>query len=170
LHTEEIARYSSGGQQKGDLMDQSYDIAIVGAGIAGASLAYALSGEASVVLLERESQPGYHSTGRSAATFLKTYGNADIRRLVAASAAFLETPPPGFCEGPILGPRGCLTIAVKEKRALLEQEVARARALVPEVCLLSPAEAQEKVPLLQEAAVASRPQAPLAACSAAMPR
>jgi D-arginine dehydrogenase len=154
LHTEEITRYSCGCQQKEDLMDQSYDIAIVGAGIAGASLAYALSGEASVVLLERESQPGYHSTGRSAATFMKTYGNADIRRLVTASAAFLETPPPGFCEGPILEPRGGLTIAAKEKQSLLEQEFARAQALVPEVCLLSPAEVQEKVPLLQEAAVA----------------
>jgi len=140
--------------ETGGQMDQSYDIAIVGSGIAGASLAYALSDEASVVLLERESQPGYHSTGRSAATFLATYGNAVIRRLVTASAAFLETPPPGFCEGPILRPRGGLTIASEEKRGRLEQEFARARALVPELCLLSPAEVQERVPLLLAAAVA----------------
>lgn len=42
-----------------------YDYVIVGAGIAGASLAYRLPSEASVLVLERESQPGYHSTGRS---------------------------------------------------------------------------------------------------------
>ena len=48
---------------------EAFDIAVVGAGIAGASLAYRLAPQRSVLLLEREAQPGYHSTGRSAAMF-----------------------------------------------------------------------------------------------------
>jgi len=51
------------------------DIAIVGAGIAGAAAAYFLAPHARVLLLEREEQPGYHTTGRSAALFSEAYGN-----------------------------------------------------------------------------------------------
>ena len=62
---------------------ESFDIAIIGAGIAGASLAYRLvyrlADRRSVVVLERESQPGYHSTGRSAAMFMKSYGHGPIQ-------------------------------------------------------------------------------------------
>ena len=42
------------------------DIAVVGAGIAGAAAAYELASTHRVVLIERESHPGYHATGRSA--------------------------------------------------------------------------------------------------------
>ena len=44
-----------------------FDIAIVGAGIAGASLAAECGPYAKVLLLEAEETPGYHTTGRSAA-------------------------------------------------------------------------------------------------------
>ena len=66
-----------------------YDIAIVGAGMAGASLAAELAGEASVLLLEAEDRPGYHSTGRSAAFWSETYGGPLIQPLTSASGAFL---------------------------------------------------------------------------------
>ena len=135
-------------------MDRTFDIAIVGAGISGASLAYALAGRASVVLLERESQPGYHSTGRSAAAFLQTYGNDVIRRLTAASAEFLFRPPPGFSEAPLLLPRPGMTVASADKADLMASAYERAKALVPEVRLLSPDEAREIVPLLRPEAVA----------------
>ncbi len=62
-----------------------FDFAIIGGGIAGASLAYRLASEASVVVLERESQPGYHATGRSAAMFMETYGTPQIQALTRAS-------------------------------------------------------------------------------------
>lgn len=65
-----------------------YDFAVVGAGIAGASAAYRLAPHASVALLEREGQPGYHSTGRSAAMFMESYGTPAIRALTRASRAF----------------------------------------------------------------------------------
>jgi D-arginine dehydrogenase len=61
------------------------DVVVVGAGIAGVSAAYELSGGASVLLLEREAQPAYHTTGRSAAMLLDSYGGAPVRALTAAS-------------------------------------------------------------------------------------
>ncbi|MDE2393949.1 MAG: FAD-dependent oxidoreductase, partial [Burkholderiales bacterium] len=64
-----------------------FDVAIVGAGIAGASLAARLAGRGRVLLLERESQPGLHSTGRSAAMFMESYGPPQVRALTRASRA-----------------------------------------------------------------------------------
>ena len=77
---------------------REFDVAIVGAGIAGASLGYRLAGRRSVVVLERESQPGYHSTGRSAAMFMESYGPPMVRALTRASRVFYEHPPAGFTE------------------------------------------------------------------------
>lgn len=85
-----------------------FDIAIVGAGIAGASLAAAIGAERKTVLLEAESAPGYHSTGRSAAFWSETYGGPGVQPLTSASGPFLSAPPEDFCEGPLLRPRGCL--------------------------------------------------------------
>ncbi len=85
------------------------DILVVGGGIAGASAAAALAGAgAYVILLEMEPQPGYHTTGRSAATFVSSYGNDTIRILNAASRPFFDTPPDGFADFPLLSPRGAL--------------------------------------------------------------
>lgn len=88
------------------------DIAVIGAGIAGASLAYfAAHGGARVLLLEREAQPAMHSTGRSAAMFMESYGTPQVRALTRASRPFLSAPPPGFAEVPLIAPRGALYIA-----------------------------------------------------------
>ena len=67
-----------------------FDVAIVGAGMAGASLAFELAPHLRVLLLEQESQPGYHTTGRSAALFSEIYGNATVRALSRASRAFFS--------------------------------------------------------------------------------
>jgi len=64
------------------------DVIVIGGGIAGASAAYELAASSSVVVLERESHCGYHSTGRSAASFTENYGNSVIRRLAIASRPF----------------------------------------------------------------------------------
>jgi D-arginine dehydrogenase len=85
-------------------MSFEFDIAIVGAGMAGASLAAEVAGEASVLLLEAEDQPGYHSTGRSAAFWAESYGGPFVQPLTTASGPFLERH--GF-----LSPRGGLHIA-----------------------------------------------------------
>src|SRR5215469_4743408 len=65
----------------GWMMPMHADFMIIGAGIAGAAAAYELSKEGEVLLLERETLPGYNSTGRSAALFTEAYGNATIRAL-----------------------------------------------------------------------------------------
>lgn len=105
------------------------DVLIIGGGIAGASVGYWLAPHLKTVLLERESQPGYHSTGRSAALFSETYGTRQVRTLTAASRTFLETPPAGFAEYPILTPRGMLVVASAEQEHLLEDHQEAVRSI-----------------------------------------
>lgn len=102
-------------------MAETSDILVIGAGIAGASAAFELAREAHVVLLEQEDQPGYHTTGRSAALFTEAYGNLAIRRLTSAGRAFFESPPEGFAEHRLLSPRGTLFIAREDQLASLER-------------------------------------------------
>ena len=97
-----------------------FDFAIVGAGIAGASLAGRLAPHARVVLLEREEQPGYHSTGRSAAMFMESYGPPMVRALTRASRSFFEQPPEGFTDHPLLQARGALYLALHGQQAELD--------------------------------------------------
>ncbi len=97
------------------------DVLIVGAGIAGASAAAELASDRSVILVEAEDQPGYHSTGRSAAMFTETYGPPAIRALTAASRDFLGTPPDGFAATPLLLPRGILLIGRDDQAASLDR-------------------------------------------------
>jgi D-arginine dehydrogenase len=93
-----------------------FDIAIVGAGIAGASLAAEIGPDKSVLLLEQESQPGYHSTGRSAAFWSETYGGPAIQPLTSASGPFLSVPPPDFSDRPLMQPRGALHLGQASDR------------------------------------------------------
>src|SRR5581483_370574 len=105
------------------------DFLILGGGVAGASAGFFLAERGQVVLLERESAPGYHSTGRSAALYTETYGNAAIRALTLASGPFLRAPPPGFSEHPLLTPRGAMVVAPAEEAARFEAELAQSRRL-----------------------------------------
>jgi D-arginine dehydrogenase len=130
-------------------MTQQADFVIVGGGIAGASVGYFLAPHARVVLLERESQPGYHSTGRSAALFLESYGTPQVRALTRASRAFLDAPPPGFAEHPVLGPRGCLLVAAPGQEELLQEHWDLLRSMTPNARRLTAAEALELVPVLR---------------------
>jgi D-arginine dehydrogenase len=95
------------------------DIIVIGGGMAGVAVAAHLSAHAKVQLLEMESQPGYHSTGRSAALFSESYGNHVIRALTRASRDFLFSPPPGFCPSALVKPRSVLIIADAQQREAL---------------------------------------------------
>lgn len=90
-------------------------IAVVGGGMAGASAACLIAEDIGsgkdIVLLERESQPGYHTTGRSAAMYTEVYGNDVIRALVRAGRAFMEHPAERYADHPLLSPRGALMVA-----------------------------------------------------------
>lgn len=139
------------------------DLAIIGAGIAGASVACFASPHASVLLLEREAHPALHSTGRSAAMFMESYGSSQVRAVTRASRPFLERPPPGFCATALLAPRGALTIA---SAAQVNQAHELHAALLEEGCparLLDTAQALALLPVLQPDAVALAVLDPLAA-------
>lgn len=97
-----------------------YDYLVIGSGIAGASIACELADFASVLVVEREASHGYHTTGRSAAMFIESYGNASIRRLTRTSRAFFDAPPDGFCDHPLLRRRGCLNIATRDQLPALD--------------------------------------------------
>jgi D-arginine dehydrogenase len=107
-----------------------------------------------VIVLERESQCGYHSTGRSAASFTENYGGDVVRRLAIASRAFLERPPADFCDHSLLSPRGMITIARPDQLELLQQQFERARALVPTITKIDVAAAIARVPILRQDYVA----------------
>jgi D-arginine dehydrogenase len=133
-------------------MAETADILVIGAGMAGASAAYELAGERRVIVLEQEETPGFHSTGRSAALFSETYGNATVRALSRASRPFLTAPPDGFCETPLLSPRGAMFVASEAERGHLEAQAAEDPDAFD---WLSAAEALARVPALRpEAAIA----------------
>ncbi|MBA3670380.1 MAG: FAD-binding oxidoreductase [Sphingomonas sp.] len=88
-----------------------FDIVIVGGGIAGAGLGWALERRGRIVIIEAEDRCGYHSTGRSAAFFLESYGGPDVARLNRASQDFLDHPPPEFSDRGYLRRRGALHIS-----------------------------------------------------------
>ena len=99
----------------------AFDIAVIGAGMAGVSAAAELAPYARVLLIESESQPGYHATGRSAAILAQTYGNDVVRALTRASHRFLTAPPEGFAEAPLLTPRGLIRIGRADQMDLLRE-------------------------------------------------
>lgn len=105
------------------------DILIIGGGMAGASAGYFMADDAQVILLERESQPGYHTTGRSAALFFENYGNATIRKLNKATRPFLESPPDGFADAPLMTPRGAVAVATEALMGTLEAELAQSPSM-----------------------------------------
>lgn len=126
------------------------DFLVVGGGIAGAGAAWALAAHGSVAVLERESQPGYHSTGRSAAVFSALYGNDTIRALTRTSRSFFEQPPAGFAEYALWSRRAWLYVARAEQLARLDAWHEHARTLVPEIERLDAAQTLRRAPLLRE--------------------
>lgn len=128
---------------------QSTDVLIIGAGMAGASAAYFLAPHAKVVLLERESQPGYHATGRSAALYSKTYGNATVRAITTASRPFYFQPPEGFSPYPLVTPRGALIVGGAADHDALRQTLQDMRALVPNIEWWTQDQILKRLPVLQ---------------------
>ncbi|MDQ0670354.1 FAD-binding oxidoreductase [Pseudomonas sp. W2I6] len=125
------------------------DYLIIGGGIAGASAGYWLSHHARVIVLERESMPGYHSTGRSAALYIAAYGTPQVRALTLGSRAFFDQPPAGFAEHPLLTPRGELLVDLIGDPGELQRQYLSAKALVPETRLLDVEESMAMMPILR---------------------
>lgn len=123
-------------------MSERFDFAIVGAGMAGASLAAGLAPHGRVLLLEAEEHPGYHATGRSAAFWTESYGGPLVQPLTTASRGF-------FDEHGLLAPRGALTLARAEDAAGLTGFVDEFSALGVRVDPLDRAALTERLPGLK---------------------
>jgi D-arginine dehydrogenase len=134
------------------LMNQKADIIVIGAGIAGASVAASLADSANVILLEREHQPGYHATGRSAAYFAPSYGNATVQLLSKASRDFFYHPPANFSssdlpitsKSPLIRPREAWFIGRKDQ----QDSLAELASSNPELTRQSNTSTCEQVPIL----------------------
>jgi D-arginine dehydrogenase len=91
-------------------MNQNFDFLVVGGGIAGVAVGSELARHGSVLLIDRESSLSYHTTGRSAAISMESYGNALIRQLTCASRGFFENPPSELTDHELSSPRGALIV------------------------------------------------------------
>lgn len=129
-------------------MERRFDVLVIGGGMGGASAGYELSRDGRVAVLEREDHLAFHSTGRSAAILMETYGNATIRALTRASRAFLESPPAGFAAEPLQAPRGTLVVGEPGDAAGLRARLAELEDLVPGVEWLAGGELGRLVPCL----------------------
>ncbi len=119
-----------------------YDFAVIGAGIAGASLAAELAPLASVVVLEAEDQPGYHATGRSAAFWDECYGGPDVVPFTLASGDFLH-------ENGFLKQRGSLYIGREQDRGELDDFMRRFAKTGVSLQRLDPSALAQKAPILR---------------------
>ena len=127
------------------------DFIIIGSGMAGMSAAYRLSKHGKVIVLEKESLLGYHTTGRSAAFFTENYGNKIIRSITKASRHFLENPPTCFKENELMtNYGGSLFIANKNQSEFVDQELKYAKSLSANVYEISKEKVLQMVPIIKE--------------------
>jgi D-arginine dehydrogenase len=129
-----------------DTLPSTTDVLIVGAGIAGASLAAALAPYRRVVMIEGEDRPGVHATGRSAAFWHESYGGAGVQPLSAASFATLARPAAEFSERPFLSPRSALTIGRHSEAAAVDAFTAEFAAKGVDITRLAAAQIAAMVP------------------------
>ena len=123
----------------------AFDVVVIGAGIAGATAAAHLATDHKVALIEAEEAAGYHTTGRSAALWILSYGPAEIRALTGLSREFFDAPPPGFAVTPLLSRRAVLLIAGAGSEALVGDAVASGSG----VREIDPQTARELIPALR---------------------
>ena len=127
------------------------DFLVVGAGMAGASAAFWLAERGRVVVLEQEDVAGYHSTGRSAAMFMQTYGGPLTKGLAVTGRSFLTDPPSGFAASPLLSPREVLYVGRADQIDMLDRFYEENRRRVPTLARLDANQALEQpVPLRED--------------------
>lgn len=126
-----------------------FDVVIIGGGVAGLAAASFLAGRKRVLLLERESQPAYHSSGRSAALYIEGYENPVVSALTVAGREFFFSPAAEFTDVPLLKARGGLTIAEPGDESRMAQFLRRWQPLCPRLCAIAVADAQSMVPVLR---------------------
>lgn len=129
--------------------NKTADFIVIGAGIAAVSAGYWLSQRGRVILLEREAHPGYHSTGRSAALFMESYGTPQVRGLTMASRAFLQSPPAGFATHPLVSPRGAMFVASPGQEQQLQAHTQVLQSVTPDARVLDTRDVLRIVPVFR---------------------
>jgi D-arginine dehydrogenase len=122
---------------------------IIGGGIAGASAGYALAEYGEVVLVEREAQCGYHTTGRSAALLTEAWETPLVRRITRVGRGFFEDPPSGFSSIPLVQPRPIMLIGRLDQKEAVDSSAAEVREHVASARLVDGDEAMELCPVLR---------------------
>lgn len=135
-------------------MTRTTDIVVVGAGIAGAAVAAELSRRARVVLVEREAQPAFHASGRSASVLSETSGHPTVCALARLSRPWFEARHDGL-EHSLLSPRGLVWIGESGDEPLLDALAATGSAIRPSVVRLDRAEAARLLPHFSADAIAA---------------
>ena len=130
-------------------MVRECDFLVIGAGIAGTSCAHWLAPDRSVIVLEMEDRPGYHTTGRSVAVYTEAYGPRVIRALAISGGDFFRSPPSSFTEVPLARPHGFLFIAREDQKPTLHAALEAVRGLSPNIHEVSVDEALALVPVLR---------------------
>ena len=125
---------------------EHYDIAIIGAGIAGASIAARLAGKRRVIILDMEERAGYHTTGRSASAYEPNYGPSAMLALTRASGAFYKSPPQGFSEAPLFTPRGSMFFEAAGQESYTTHFLSMAKGLTE----ITETVAQSQFPILRK--------------------
>ena len=120
-------------------MSEEFDIVVIGAGIAGASVAAHLAETRRVAICEMEERPGYHTTGRSAAAYEPNYGPPPILALTRAARAHFE-------QGGYLTPRETVFFMPEWQQQAFDTLMAVQQGMVE----ISPSAAREKFPLLKD--------------------
>lgn len=130
-----------------------FDIVIVGAGIAGASIAAEIAPYCRVLIVEAEDHPGYHATGRSAAFWTESYGGPLVQPLTTASGPWLAKPPSAFSDRGFFTDRGALTVAREQDLLALDAFLAQFSGTGVEMVQWGRAELVARIPELDAAYV-----------------
>jgi D-arginine dehydrogenase len=130
------------------------DVVVVGAGIAGAAAAAELAGRYRVVLIEQESLPAQHASGRSASVLSETSGHHAVCVLARRSRPFFEEPPTGFADHPLLQPRGLVWVGAAGDGSRLDELAERAALVAPTARRLTPEQTAALLPTFAADAVA----------------
>jgi len=121
------------------------DFCVIGGGIAGLSVAAELSAHAKVILLEREADLAYHTSGRSAALYSELTAESTALSLSKLTRPFLVEPPDGFSRYPLHSEVPSIFTATADQADLLQREAAK----LDQPQFLDTDEMLERVPVLR---------------------
>ncbi|KVF19409.1 NAD(P)/FAD-dependent oxidoreductase [Burkholderia cepacia] len=132
------------------MQKHQFDFVVVGGGIAGVAVGAELVKRGTVLILERETSLAYHTTGRSAAISMESYGNEVIRHLTCASRGFYENPPQALTDDALCSPRGALIVGDEANWGKLQARYQSILHQVPNAQWLDRVEIAQMVPFLTE--------------------